>query len=180
MKARTANDEAGAAERRGSGGPLKGALQHLGGFAVAAFFVFLLSFTFSFLGTIFCAAVGGMMLGAVRGYRWQSIPVSLLFPGVILVLLKGMRTELGDRQVLLVALACFGIFWLTYGVAAALFVVEGRGKAPSARPAGKETGRQVGRGAGSSACGNWRGAGWRRGFLAGNRRGYGWRSGRRS
>jgi hypothetical protein len=109
--------------------PLKAAAQYVGGLLVALFFVVLLSFTFSFLGTIFCATLAGMMLGALRTHKWQSIPVSLLFPLVIFALLRGLKTELGERQILLVALACFSIFWLTYAVAAALFFFER--KAPS-------------------------------------------------
>lgn len=111
--------------------PLKAAAQYVGGLVIAAFFVALLSFTFSFLGTIFCAALAGMMLGALRAYKWQSIPVSLLFPLVLVTVLKGMKTELGDQQILLVSLACFSVFWLTYGVAAALFFFERKGQ-PSA------------------------------------------------
>jgi hypothetical protein len=107
--------------------PLKAAAQYVGGLVIAAFFVLLLSFTFSFLGTLFCAALGGMMLGALRTHKWQAVPVSLLFPLVIFALLKGMKTELAGRQVLLVALACFGTFWLIYGLAATLFFFERKG-----------------------------------------------------
>ena len=110
---------------------LKAAAQYVGGLVIAALFVVLLSFTFSFLGTIFCAALAGMMLGALRTHKWQSIPVSLLFPLVIFTLLKGMKTELVERQILLVALACFSVFWLTYGLAATLFFFERKGQ-PSA------------------------------------------------
>lgn len=115
--------------------PFKAAAQYVGGLVVAAVFVVLLSFTFSFLGTIFCAALAGMMLGALRTHKWLSIPVSLLFPLVIFTLLKGMKSELAERQVLLVALACFSIFWLTYGVAAALFFFERKGPPSAGRPA---------------------------------------------
>jgi hypothetical protein len=111
--------------------PLKATAQYVGGLVITAFFVVLLSFTFSFLGTIFCAALAGMMLGALGTHRWRAIPVSFLFPLTIFMLLKGMRTALGERQVLLVSLACFSIFWLTYALAAALFVFE-RKRQPSA------------------------------------------------
>ena len=115
--------------------PLKAAAQYAGGLAIATFFVVLLSFTFSFLGTIFCAALAGMMLGTLRTHKWQSIPVSLLFPLVIFTLLKGMKTELEERQILLVSLACFSVFWLTYGVAATLFLFERKGQPAAGRPA---------------------------------------------
>jgi hypothetical protein len=115
--------------------PFKAAAQYVGGLVIAAFFVVLLSFTFSFLGTIFCAALAGMMLGALRTHKWQSVPVSLLFPLVIFILLRGMKTELSERQVLLVSLACFSIFWLTYGVGAALFFFERKGPSSTGHPA---------------------------------------------
>lgn len=113
---------------------LKAVARFTGGMALAACFVALLSFIFSFLGAIFCAALAGMMLGAVRGYKWLAVPVSLLSPGVLFLLLKVMKTQLEGRQVLLVTLACFMIFWLTYGVAAALFLFERKGPASVARP----------------------------------------------
>ena len=114
--------------------PIKAAAQYAAGLVVAAFFVGLLSFTFSFLGTIFCATLAGMMLGALRTHKWQSIPVSLLFPLVIFILFKGMKTELSGRQVLLVAIACFSIFWVTYAVAAALFFFERKGQPAAGVP----------------------------------------------
>jgi hypothetical protein len=114
--------------------PLKAAARYVGGLVTAAFFVVLLSFTFSFLGTIFCAALGGMMLGALRTHKWQALPVSLLFPLVIFILLKGMKTELAGRQVLLVSFACFSVFWLTYGVAATLFLFERKGQPQAGCP----------------------------------------------
>ena len=114
--------------------PLKAAAQYAGGLAIATFFVVLLSLIFSFLGTIFCAALAGMMLGTLRTHKWQSIPVSLLFPLVIFTLLKGMKTELEERQILLVSLACFSVFWLTYGVAAVLFFFERKGPPRAGSP----------------------------------------------
>ena len=111
--------------------PLKATAQYVAGLAIATFFVVLLSFTFSFVGTLFCAALAGMMLGTLGAHRWHAIPVSLLFPLVIFTLLKGMRTELGERQVLIVSLACFSIFWVIYGLAATLFVFERKGQPPA-------------------------------------------------
>ncbi len=113
--------------------PLKVAAQYVGGALIAAFFVALLSFTFSFLGTIFCAALAGMMLGAVRTHKWQAVPVSLFFPLVVFLFLRGMKTELDGRQILVVALACLGVFWLTYAVAAALFYAERKGQSAAGR-----------------------------------------------
>jgi hypothetical protein len=106
------------------GGRIKAAAQYVGGLAIVAFFVVLLSITFSFLGTIFCAALAGMMLGTMRTHKWHAVPVSLLFPGLIWALLKGMRTQLGAHQVLMVSLACLAMFWVSYAMAAALFYFE--------------------------------------------------------
>jgi hypothetical protein len=114
--------------------PLKATAQYVGGLAITAFFVLLLSFTFSFLGTLFCAALAGMMLGALRTHKWHAIPVSLLFPLVIFFLLKGIRTELEGRQVALVSLACFAIFWLIYALAATLFRFERKGPGSAGCP----------------------------------------------
>jgi hypothetical protein len=114
--------------------PLKAAAQYAGGLAIGTFFVVLLSFIFSFLGTIFCAALAGMMLGTLHTHKWQSIPVSLLFPLVIFTLLKGMKTELEERQILLVSLACFSVFWLTYGMAATLSFFERKRQPAAGRP----------------------------------------------
>ena len=112
--------------------PLKAAAQYVGGLLIATLFVVLLSFTFSFLGTIFCAALAGMMLGALRTHKWHCLPLSLLFPLVIVLVLRGMKSELSERQILAVALACFFVFWFTYVVAAALFFYERKGPpAPS-------------------------------------------------
>ena len=102
--------------------------QYFLGLIVITFFVVLLTFIFSFLGAIFCSALAGMMLGAFKNLRWQSIPISFLFPLVSTALLRGMRAELADRQIFIVALVCFAVFWLTYLVAASLFLYERKGQ----------------------------------------------------
>ena len=104
--------------------PLKIAVQYLLGAVVIAFFVGLLTFIFSFLGTIFCAALAGMMLGAFKNLRWQSVPFSFLFPAVIVGVLRVTRAELAANQVLVLALCAFGAFWLTYVAAAFLLAFE--------------------------------------------------------
>ena len=104
--------------------PIKVAVQYLFGACAIAFFVTLLTFIFSFLGTIFCAALAGMMLGAFKNFRWQSLPFSFLFPAVIVGVLRVTRAELAPNQVLVLALAAFGSFWLTYGAAAFLLAFE--------------------------------------------------------
>lgn len=104
--------------------PIKIAVQYLFGACAIAFFVTLLTLIFSFLGTIFCAALAGMMLGAFKNLRWQSLPFSFLFPAVIVGVLRATRAELAANQILVLALAAFGSFWLTYAAAACLLAFE--------------------------------------------------------
>jgi hypothetical protein len=87
-------------------------------------FVVLLSFLFTFLGTITCAVLAGMMMGAFKGAKWFSVSVSLVFPGVIFGLVRGARVELTQQQVTLLAALCFGVFWVTYLVSAVVFFCE--------------------------------------------------------
>ncbi len=104
--------------------PIKIAVQYLLGAVVIAFFVSLLTLIFSFLGTIFCAALAGMMLGALKNLRWQSLPFSFLFPAVIVGVLRVTKAELAASQILVLAFSAFGAFWLTYGAAAFLLAFE--------------------------------------------------------
>src|ERR1035438_8644004 len=57
--------------------PLKSAVQNVGLCSVLVFFVVLLTLVFSFLGTIICAALAGMMMGATRPSRWLSVPTAM-------------------------------------------------------------------------------------------------------
>ncbi len=107
--------------------PLMTAAKCFGGWSLAVFFVTLLSFIFSFLGTIFCAVLAGMMLGATRQARVLALPTSVIFPGVIFALLRGTKADLTSGQEVGLAVACFGAFWLTFGVAAALASSERKG-----------------------------------------------------
>ncbi len=114
--------------------PIKTAVQYLGGACILSFFVALLTFIFSFLGTIFCAALAGMMLGAVKKVRWHALGISLLLPLVAFALLRGMRAELPGGQLLAVSLICFATFWLTYVMGAALLSMERRSPAAAITP----------------------------------------------
>jgi hypothetical protein len=109
--------------------PIKLAVQYLGGAGILSFFVALLTFIFSFLGTIFCAALAGMMLGAFKRLRWHALGISLLFPLVAFALLRGMHAELPTRQMLVVCVICFATFWLTYVMGATLLSLERRSPA---------------------------------------------------
>jgi hypothetical protein len=100
------------------------ALQYAGGCVAIVFFVVLLTLVFSFLGTIFCSILAGMMLGAARQSRWQCLPFSFVFPAVIYGLLHYTRAELSPRQGELLAVLCFCAFWVTYFAGAALISFE--------------------------------------------------------
>lgn len=77
---------------------------------VVAGVVSVLTLLFSFLGTITCGAVFGMMFGPLKRSTWQVSVVSLLFP---LVSLAFSHLVTFERSLLLAAL-CFGVFWTSY------------------------------------------------------------------
>lgn len=103
---------------------LKAAARYLGAWGAIVGCVVLLSFLFTFLGTITCAALIGMMMGAFKGARWFSAGVSLVFPAVVFGMVRGARVELTPQQVTLLAALCFGVFWATYLVSAAVLFCE--------------------------------------------------------
>lgn len=111
---------------------VKNAAQYAAIGGVVLFFIVLLTMVFSFLGTIVCAALAGMMMGATKPSRWLSVPSSLVFPAVIGTVLEFTKTELTGRQIGLVSFLCFGAFWLTYGMAAWVMVFERHQKASGA------------------------------------------------
>ena len=77
-----------------------------------------LSVIFNILGTITCAVLAGMMMGAFKGAKWLSALVSMVFPGVFFGLVRTARVELTQQQVILLGALCFGTFWATYLVSA--------------------------------------------------------------
>lgn len=105
--------------------------------------VALLTLLFTVLGTITCAVLTGMMMGAVRHPRWQTIPVSLVFPGVVIVLVRIAKVELvGSQRILLPAL-CFSAFWLMYLFSCALVRFEQKtGNKPEVAPASRPPERE--------------------------------------
>ncbi len=94
------------------------------GFSIATGFVALLTFIFSFLGTIFCAALTGMMLGATRCRIWKSALCSLMFPGVLFTMMYASKSELPPGRLTILAGLCLVAFWLTYPGARALISFE--------------------------------------------------------
>jgi hypothetical protein len=125
---------------------------HIAGWCAIACFVLLLTFIFSFLGTIFCSVLAGMMLGAMKPHRWYSVPISLLFPVAISVMLRAMKAELPERQIDLLSLLCLGSFWLAFFLAALLVSAEQKARRaavtgpgePSQPAAPRETGSVAG------------------------------------
>jgi hypothetical protein len=108
--------------------------RYLGAWGAIVLCVILLSLLFTFLGTITCAVLAGMMMGAFKGAKWFSVLVSLVFPVVILGMARGAKVELAPQQITMLAALCFGTFWVTYLVSAFLFFCEQKGKKPCKRP----------------------------------------------
>lgn len=99
---------------------LKVVLGHLFGWCFVLFLVVLLTLVFSFLGTIICAALAGLMMGSNRFSCWRACLVSLVFPGVISAVLLIYRAEVPGAQIVMLCLLCSGVFWAIYGVMYAL------------------------------------------------------------
>jgi len=110
---------------------IKTVVEYVIGWGVVVFFVGLLTVIFSFLGTIICAALAGLMMGSARVPRWWSGLASLIFPGVISTVLLAYRSELPGGQILMLCLLCAGVFWATYGVMYALSYPQAAGSRPS-------------------------------------------------
>jgi len=102
----------------------------------------LLTVLFSFLGNLTCAVISGMMLGAARRWRWHAIPISIVFPAVIIGLSYSSKLELPPGKVHLVAIVCGAAFWGVYGMTFGLYFLEKKQEAssgvaiavPSAKP----------------------------------------------
>ncbi len=94
------------------------------GSGIVVCFIVLLTVIFSFVGTLICAALAGMMLGAAQLSRWPSLATSLVFPAVISVVLRVSKADLSGRQVLFLAVLCFGVFWVIYAAVWALVAQE--------------------------------------------------------
>jgi hypothetical protein len=94
---------------------------------VLVVFVSLVTFMFSFLGTILCAVMIGMMVGFSRKWRWMFILLSLLFPAVLVVSLhtSSSRSELSLFDNIRLASVGFVTFWGAYAVTRALSFLEG-------------------------------------------------------
>jgi hypothetical protein len=110
---------------------IRTASRYLGAWGAIVFGVILLSVIFTFLGTITCAVLVGMMMGAVKGARWFSVLVSFVFPAVIFGMVRTTRMELTPQQIIVLGTLCFGTFWGTYLVSAFVFFCEQRERKPA-------------------------------------------------
>lgn len=99
--------------------------------AVLLLVVGLLTLLFSLLGTIFCAVVVGVMMGATRRWRWQAIAVSVVFPLVIITLSRVSKTELDWHHAIQMAVLCFAVFWATYAATYLLMFLERPSESPA-------------------------------------------------
>jgi len=104
--------------------PLKTVVKHAGAWGIVLTFIALLTIIFSFLGTLFCAALGGMMMGATRASKALALAFSLLCPGVLLGTMSAQRTELGQNQITVLAGLCLALFWGLYLVSRFLVAFE--------------------------------------------------------
>lgn len=97
--------------------------------------VVLLTLLFTVLGTITGAVLTGMMMASVGHRRWQTIPVSLVFPGVVVAMIHLAEVELAGARRVVLPVLCFGAFWLSYGMTRLLARYERRAGGASPAPA---------------------------------------------
>ncbi len=93
---------------------------------VLAAVVALLTLLFTVLGTITCAVLMGMMMAAIKHRPWQVIPISLVFPAVVIAMVHFAKVELPGPQRIVLPVLCFAVFWLIYLATFALVRFEAR------------------------------------------------------
>jgi len=114
----------------------KAVLGYVVGWLTTIGFVVLFTLIFNFVGTIICAALAGMMMGAARLRWWQSFLVSLVSPGVIAVAFLVTKAALPVGQILFLSALCFAIFWVIYF---ALWALSSHEHTASSKEAGMPT-----------------------------------------
>src|SRR5437660_3801527 len=98
--------------------PIKTAFKYASAWSMVAAFVALLTIIFSFLGTLFCTALAGMMMGTTKASPKLSIPFSVLCPGILLAILRVQKSELAQRQITFLVIISLVAFWAIYLVSA--------------------------------------------------------------
>ena len=116
---------------------LLNALRQLGVLATLAGVTVLLTLLFSFLGTLSITVVMGVIMGSTRRWQWQSLPVSLVFPTVMLGLSHYSKIEVPQERVNLIALVCVLAFWGVFGMMFCMRFFEQKESAPPATPPGQ-------------------------------------------
>jgi len=106
----------------------KSAAKHLCLWLALVAVVLLLTLLFNLFGTLSCAALAGMMLGAIKHRRWLTIPIAAVFPGVLFALMYFSKVELEGSKRIVVPALCFGVFWVTYGVTHLMMGSEAKSK----------------------------------------------------
>ena len=109
---------------------IKNGLTRIGVWCALVGVTALLTVLFSFLGNLTCAVLSGMILGAARRWRWNAVPISLVFPAVILGLSHYSKLELPPGKVHLIALVCGAAFWGVYGMTFGLYFLERKQEVP--------------------------------------------------
>ena len=115
----------------------KSGLRQLGVLCALGGVTVLLTVLFSFLGNLSAAVVAGVMMGSTRRWHWTGIPVSLVFPAVILALSHYSKIELPPEKVHLITLVCGLAFWGVYAMMFCLHFLEQKEEAPPVNAAGR-------------------------------------------
>jgi hypothetical protein len=117
--------------------PVRAAARQVGLWVSLLFVTALLTMLFSILGTVSVSAVVGMAMGASRRWKWNLIPISIIFPMVGLMLGQAAKADLTIQQRLSMAALCFGLFWATYLLTLVLLRLEKNNTAQSVDPLSK-------------------------------------------
>lgn len=124
--------------------PARNIVRQVGLWGLLILVVALSTLLFNILGTISTSVLAGMIMAAYRRWKWQAIPVSLVFPLVGFVLALVSKGGLDSRQCVAMVGVCFGAFWVVYFPALLLMRMEedhttpvGSGASKSAAEQGK-------------------------------------------
>ena len=116
---------------------IRSGLTYIGVGGVLVGLTVLLTVLFSFLGNLTIAGITGLMLASARKWRWSVIPISAVFPAVILGLSHFCKIELPPGKVHVIALVCSAVFWGVYGVTFCLHLLEQKEGIPRATTQGR-------------------------------------------
>ena len=115
--------------------PVKTIARQVGLWSSLVLVVVLCSLLFSLLGTLCTAVAGGLIMGASRRWKWQTIPVSVVFPLAGLSLAQAAKADLDTHQRFIAAAVSFGAFWGTYVLTILILLMEKSDKPDAPRAA---------------------------------------------